>query len=253
MSFHPRGGETSSTWFHDDAWLDFNMHQTGHGTAEGVKPWARISRDYERSPTKPVLDGEPLYEDHPIAFRARELGYSFDAHVRQRAYWAVFSGAFGHTYGNHSVWQMHAPGRPPVNGPLFYWREAIGRPGGAQMRYVRALIESRPVLARVPDQSIVGDALDGADRIAATRGRDYLFVYTAQGRRFTVTMGKISGAEVKGWWFNPRSGSAVSLGTYGNTGTREFVPPSEGFGSDWVLVLDDAGKKFDEPGKVRNQ
>ena len=26
-SFHPRGGETSSTWFHDDAWLDFNMHQ----------------------------------------------------------------------------------------------------------------------------------------------------------------------------------------------------------------------------------
>ena len=25
MSFHPRGGETSSTWFHDDPWLDFNM------------------------------------------------------------------------------------------------------------------------------------------------------------------------------------------------------------------------------------
>ena len=37
MSFHPRGGETSSTWFHNDAWLDFNMHQTGHGLADQTK------------------------------------------------------------------------------------------------------------------------------------------------------------------------------------------------------------------------
>ena len=36
MSFHPRGGETSSTWFHNDPWLDFNMHQTGHGLAEST-------------------------------------------------------------------------------------------------------------------------------------------------------------------------------------------------------------------------
>ena len=61
MSFHPRGSETSSTWFHDDPWLDFNMHQTGHGLAETVQPWAKIAKDYERTPVKPVLDGEPLY------------------------------------------------------------------------------------------------------------------------------------------------------------------------------------------------
>ncbi len=40
MSFHPRGSETSSTWFHNDAWLDFNMHQTGHGLAEKTMSWA---------------------------------------------------------------------------------------------------------------------------------------------------------------------------------------------------------------------
>ena len=103
---------------------------------------------------KPVIDGEPLYEDHPLAFRARDNGYSFDAHVRQRAYWDVFSGACGHTYGNHSVWQMYAPNRRPVNGPLLYWYDAIHRPGAAQMQYVRALIESRPILSRVPDQTL---------------------------------------------------------------------------------------------------
>src|SRR5215212_3000494 len=48
MSFHPRGGETSSTWFHDDRWLDFNMHQTGHGLADKTMSWAKITKDYER-------------------------------------------------------------------------------------------------------------------------------------------------------------------------------------------------------------
>ncbi|MDP3000537.1 MAG: glycoside hydrolase family 140 protein [Bryobacterales bacterium] len=251
MSFHPRGGETSSTWFHNDAWLDFNMHQTGHGLADTVKPWLRIAKDYQRTPVKPVMDAEPLYEDHPLAFRARELGYSFDAHVRQRAYWDVFSGVFGHTYGNHSVWQMYAPGRRPVNGPLLAWYEAIHRPGAAQMQYVRTLIESRPMLSRVPDQSIVTSALEGADYIAATRGDVYLFVYTGQGRRFTVNLGKISGARVKGYWYNPRTGTSAVIDTFDNSGTREFVAPAEGFGADWVLVLDDASKDFGAPGVVR--
>jgi hypothetical protein len=251
MSFHPRGGETSSTWFHDDPWLDFNMHQTGHGLAEKVMSWARIAKDYAREPTKPVIDGEPLYEDHPLAFRAREFGYSFDAHVRQRAYWATFSGACGHTYGNHSVWQMYAPGRRPVNGPLLYWHEAIHRPGAAQMQHVRALLESRPYLSRVPDPALVADPLDGADRIAATRGDGYAFIYSAQGRKFRVRMGQIPGAKVKGWWFNPRTGTAAAVGDMDNQGEREFTCPSEGFGSDWVLVLDDAARNFPPPGTVR--
>lgn len=250
MTFHPRGGETSSTWFHDAPWLDVNMHQTGHGLAEKVMSWSRIAKDYERTPVKPVLDGEPLYEDHPLAFRSRDYGYSFDAHVRQRAYWAVFSGACGHTYGNHSVWQMYAPGRRPVNGPLFYWYEAIHRPGAAQMQYVRWLIESRPYWVRVPDPTLVVDALEGADHIVATRGEDYAFIYSPQGRKFTVRLGKISGERLRTWWYNPRTGNAWEIETIENRGTREFICPAEGFGADWVLVLDDASKNYGPPGKA---
>ena len=29
MTFHPVGGQGSSAWFHQDPWLDFNMHRTG--------------------------------------------------------------------------------------------------------------------------------------------------------------------------------------------------------------------------------
>ncbi|MBL8173664.1 MAG: glycoside hydrolase family 140 protein [Bryobacterales bacterium] len=240
MSFHPRGAETSSTAFHNDPWLDFNMHQTGHGLAEKVMSWDRIAKDYALQPTKPVLDGEPLYEDHPLAFRARDFGYSFDAHIRQRAYWSVFSGSCGHTYGNHSVWQMYAAHRKPINGPLLHWDEAIHRPGAAQMQHLRRLIESRPYFARVPDPSMIPNPLEGAGRIVATRGEDYAFIYSPQGRKFTVALGRISGAQLKARWFNPRTGTQTEIGLIPNSGTHEFTCPSEGFGSDWVLILDDA-------------
>ncbi len=249
MGFHPNGGATSSRWFHEDEWLSVNMQQTGHGLAADVRSWERIANDYDKTPTKPVMDAEPLYEDHPLAFRAGDNGYSFDAHVRQRAYWDTFSGAFGHTYGDHSVWQMYAPGRKPINGPLFYWNEAIHRPGAAQMQYVRALIESRPFLSRVPDQSIVVNAREGADHIVATRGDGYLFIYSAQGRPFTVNMGKISGERVRAWWYNPRTGSSKEADAFENRATHDFAPPSQGFGSDWVLVLDDVSKNFKAPGR----
>ncbi len=248
MGFHPNGGGTSSRWFHEDAWLTVNMQQTGHGLAETVKCWERIAADYSKTPVKPVMDAEPLYEDHPLAFRSKDYGYSFDAHVRQRAWWDVFAGAFGHTYGDHSVWQMYTPQRKPINGPLYYWTEAIHRPGAAQMQYVRALVESRPFLSRVPDQSLIGNALEGADHIAATRGDGYLFVYSAQGRPFTVNLGKISGSRVKAWWYNPRNGAVQQFDAFDNRGTHDFQPPSQGFGSDWVLVLDDAGRPFGVPG-----
>jgi hypothetical protein len=248
MSFHPRGQGKSSKWFHNDEWLDFNMQQNGHGLADTHKPWEHIAMDYKLEPAKPTMDGEPLYEDHPLAFKAKVNGYSFDAHVRLYAYWDMFAGALGHTYGNHAVWQMFAPGRKPINGPLMYWYEAIHRPGAAQMQYVRALIESRPFLSRVPDQSIVENALDGFDRIQATRGDGYAFIYSGQGRPFTVNMGKISGEKVIAYWYNPRNGSATSIGTFDNKGKQEFTAPSEGFGSDWVLILDDVSKKFPLPG-----
>ena len=248
MTFHPRGARTSSTNFHGDEWLDFNMHQTGHGFAADTRSWERITADYLRKPAKPVLDGEPLYEDHPLAFRAKEFGYSFDAHIRQRAYWSVFSGAFGHTYGNHAVWQMAMPGKLPVNGPLFDWDDAIHRPGALQMQYLRNLMESRPMLVRVPDEYMVVDTLQRADRLVATRGEDYAFIYSAQGRKFSLNLGKISGTELRAWWYNPRDGKAVEAGMIPNSGRKEISCPSEGFGADWVLVLDDVSKNYGPPG-----
>ena len=118
------------------------------------------------------------------------------------------------------------------------------------MKHVRSLIESRPMLVRIPDQSmLVSDPMATTDRIQATRASDgsYAFVYTASGRAIEVRLEAMSGKAVRAWWYDPRTGAAKEIGRFAKTGTREFKPPTSGVDNDWVLVLDDAAKKFPEP------
>ena len=256
ITYHPSGGQGSSQWFHESPWLDFNMRQNGHVT-EFTGRYDKTKPDYERTPIKPVIDGEPIYEDHPISFKANELGHSVAADVRRPLYWNLFSGAFGHTYGHHSVWQMYSPGKSPINAPLMPWFEAIDQPGAGQMQFGRKLLESRPFLTRIPDDSVivpdkVATSVPGAGqkRFVATRDQSgsYAMVYVPVGRKFSVRMDKISGP-VKAWWFNPRDGKAEQIGEFENKGTREFTPPAPGELLDWVLVLDDKSKNFPPPGQ----
>jgi len=86
-----------------------------------------------------------------------------------------------------------------------------------------------------------------AERIQATRGSDYLFVYSTVGKPFHVIMGKIQGSELQAYWYNPRTGKSTDIGVVNNKDVREFAPPSSGYGQDWVLVLDDAAKKYPKP------
>jgi hypothetical protein len=257
ITFHPPGGAGSSQWLHDEPWLDFNMRQNGH-VAEYTGRYDKTLEDYNRTPVKPVLDGEPIYEDHPVSFDAGKLGHSIAADVRRPLYWDLFNGAFGHTYGHHSVWQMWTPKRDPINNPLMPWYEAILQPGARQMQFARKLIESRPFLTRIPDSSIivtdrVPTSVPGTGRyhFAATRDSagSYAMVYAPVGRAFSVRMDVITGPQVKAWWYNPRNGAATEIGTFPNTGTKQFLPPDPGEHLDWILVLDDAAKKFKAPGQ----
>lgn len=259
MTLHPPGGNGSSTWFHNDDWLDFNMRQNGH-VAEFTGRYDKTREDYDRTPIKPVLDGEPIYEDHPVSFDAKKLGHSTAADVRRPIYWDLFTGGFGHTYGHHSVWQMWSTNKPPINNPLMPWNEAILQPGAAQMQHAKNLMLSRPFLTRIPDDAIVvtdrvPTSVPGAGRYRFVATRDetgsYGMVYAPIGRKFKVRMDKITGPTVKAWWFNPRTGDATAIGEFPNMGEREFISPNPGENLDWVLVLDDATKNFPPPGQSR--
>ncbi|MBN2271192.1 MAG: glycoside hydrolase family 140 protein [Sedimentisphaerales bacterium] len=250
-TYHPQGGRSSAEWFHGDKWLDFNMLQSGHDRFDNDN-YNKVSADYNRQPMKPCLDGEPRYEDHPVNWKP-ENGWFGDFDVRQGAYWAVFAGALGHTYGCHDIWQMYAPGRTAISSARNNWYDVLDLPGAWDMMHVRNLMESRPFISRVPDSGIggliAGDPGSGAEHISATRGEDYAFIYLPYGQNVKAALGKISGTKVKAWWFDPRTGDSQLIGEFENQGAHEFDPPGEkGRGNDWVLVLDDASKQFPKPG-----
>ncbi len=75
-----------------------------------------------------IRSEEPLYEDHPVCFNAKDLGISSAYDVRKHAYLDIFAGAFGHTYGCHDTWQMYAPNRTSINGARLPWYVAIDLP-----------------------------------------------------------------------------------------------------------------------------
>ena len=233
MTFHPTGGHSSSYHVHDEEWLDFNMIQSGHGKVNNEN-YKMITDDYDRLPVKPTFDAEPCYEDHPIGFKA-ENGYFDAADVRRAAYWAVFAGGMGHTYGHHCIWSMNTE---PVPYFIMDWKTALLRPGAKQMVYLRSLMESRSFLDRVPDQSLIAENYEGANYLVATRGKDYALIYTPSGLNIKVNMGKISGNLVGANWYDPRTGKYVYIGMYENKGVLDFLPPSSGRGEDWILVLD---------------
>ncbi|WP_219838260.1 glycoside hydrolase family 140 protein [Paenibacillus sp. R14(2021)] len=232
ITFHPSGNTSSSRHMHDEPWLDFNMIQSGHH--EQVREnYKHVSADYGRLPVKPTLDAEPCYEDHPVNFNPLK-GYFDQADVRQGAYYAVFSGAFGHTYGHHSIWSMTTEPAPYF---IMTWQDALHRPGASQMWHIRQLIEDRSFLDRVPDQSLIASQFEGANYMVATRGEHYGLIYSPNGIPFRASLGKWTGDVVHASWFDPRTGEYSRIGEFPNSGEAAFTPPSSGRGSDWVLVL----------------
>lgn len=251
MSYHPQPKEKggSSTWFHQEEWLDFNMHQTGHCANQGT--YQHISHDYALRPIKPVLDGEPLYEDHPNCFNAKELGHSNHEDIRRIMYWNVFAGAFGQTYGCHDVWQMYKNDKEPVNQPLRPWPKALDLPMANQVKHLKNLMLSRPFLSRIPDQSLInGTQEDNSQYKVATRSSDgsYAMIYFPIGGKVSLNLAELKSEELVAWWFDPRTGNSFPGEKVARSSQVMVHAPTSDKGNDWVLVLDSSSSQFEAPG-----
>lgn len=252
MTYHPWGGHSTSEYIHAEAWLDMNMMQSGHGGGHDVPVWEMIARDYHLQPAKPTLDGEPNYEDHPVnpwPTWDPALGYYDDYDVRKQLYRSVFAGGCGVTYGHHSVWQMYSPRQEAVNHAKMYWNEAIDRPGAAQVGYLRSLMESRPFLTRIPDQTLlVNPPTERSQFMCATRDLQgsYALVYLPVSHAVTVNLSRLSAGQVNVWWIDPRSGKVVLEGKASGGAVQTFTPPEGRL--DWVLCLDDVAAGYPPPG-----
>ena len=259
MTFHPRGRTTSAWWYNDREWMDFNMFQSGHrryGQRKGdgdytIKDnteednWRYVDMSFEKEPLRPVIDGEPSYEDIPQGLHDLNDPRWMDYDVRRYAYWAVFGGAFGHTYGHNSVMQFIRPGLLASFGAEKPWWEAMEDPGYNQMKYLKWLMLNFPFTERIADQScIAGQNGERYDRVIATRGNDYMLVYNYSGKPMSIDLTKISGAKKNVWWMNPANGELTYLGEFDSKVTEFSYDAAYLRGSDRVLIAVDSSKNY---------
>ena len=244
LTFHPDGGRSSSAYVRDEAWLDLHSVQTGH-TGRDAPIEENLRRDLAMFPPRPVWNSEPCYEAHPV-MRAdrgwRPRGATFkEADVRDAAYRSVFSGACGHAYGCHAVWQMHDPERErmnePVNFPAAAWHRQLELPGANQMRHLAAWMASEPDWEPDPDPTADGSGPGGSDDPGLPTLR------TARGSRLGVyALAALPPSYLKPWleraaqrvpgaacsWFDPRTGGDTPADP-----TDPTRPPDAAL--DWVF------------------
>ena len=274
MTFHPRGRYTSAKWWSKASWMDFHTFQSGHrkygqrmGNKEYPIPdsteednWMYVDSTWAYKPIKPVLDDEPSYEDIPKGLHDANEARWQDYDVRRYAYWSVFAGSCGHTYGHNVIMQMLKPGYPTgygSDGTVKAWYQGLEDPGYNQMQYLSDLMLSFPYFERIPDQSIiVGKNGMKYDRLIATRGKDYLMVFNYNSNVMKIDLRKISGKKKLLWWFNPSDGAISFIGTADNT-IITMSPQIEKTDkiNDRVLIAIDAEKNYisREQVKISNQ
>jgi len=250
ISYHPFGRAQSSTWFHNESWLDLNMFQSGHRSYEqdtarneahyGEDNWRYIQADYNKKPVKPTLDGEPSYEGIPRGLHDTLQPRWTDNDVRRYAYWSVFSGGCGFTYGNNSVMQFYMAGaKVGAYGAHESWIQALDNPGANQMINLKRLLLEYHFETLSPDQSVLEEPGERYNHLVALKGKSCLLVYTYNGRQILLKTRTLQSTQFKYKWFCPRTGKFIDAGRFSGETVKKFDPPGQPKeGNDWVLILE---------------
>jgi hypothetical protein len=225
ITVEPDPSPYSSSFIHGETWLDFNSVQTWKGV-ELIYPM--VTKDYQLKPVKPVLIAEGAYE--------AGSEYGFDVTplwVRRQAYYSYLAGGH-HAYGHNDSWRV-----------LPTWKQALDAPGAVQMGILKKVfLDRKEWWNLVPDQTIFagGGNTNGTLLNLAARHHDgkWVMVYLGSQASFSVNLEKVKAADtVKAFWIDPRSGNAVSIGSFPPTGVKSFSTPDRW--EDALLILEGAG------------
>jgi len=222
ITFKPDPAPYSSSFIHDEDWLDFNGMQTWK-SVELIYPM--VTKDYNLKPVKPVLMAEGAYE------AGTEYGFDVNAlWIRRQAYYSYLAGGH-HTYGHNDSWRV-----------LPTWKKALDAPGAVQMGVLKKIFLGRQEWwYLVPDQTIFASGGNTSGKVLnlAARYKDskWIMVYLGSKASFSINMNKITaGNKVNAFWIDPKTGDSVSIGGFPKTGVQSFSTPDEW--EDAILILE---------------
>lgn len=255
ITFHPFGRTISSRWFNEESWLDFNMFQSGHRRYDqrrlkrwddgdeiyyGEDAWRYVVENNECKTLKPCLDGEPSYEGIVQGLHNINEPYWEARDVRRYMYFSVFEGACGFTYGNNAIIQFYTKELGDgAYGVRETWQEALNDEGGAELQYLKNLMESVDFTkGKHREDLLLTPQKERYHRVSIFAGDDYLFAYNYEGDEYTVSLNEFKDRLIDCYWMNPINGSLSYFKSVLNE-EELTVRPTKRYemSNDWVLVL----------------
>jgi hypothetical protein len=257
ISVHPCSPHSNSEFYEQQPWLDFYMTQAKSNLSGITYDFTKaITKDHDLNQIKPTMLAEHRYES----------GTTEDPIIQRRTlYLSVFAGGFGYAYGHNALWQM----TPHTAQPWMLkswaagvkdWKEALNTEAVKQLHHIKSLLYAYPYLQRIPDQGLVlagqGDSIINKVQVmrdgnTGQKNATYVMAYISVPKTITINTWVISSNKLNAYWFNPRTGlSEVIKQKFKNTGN--YTPETKTDKQDWVLVIDDASKKYNLPFKIDN-
>lgn len=206
--------------YQEEAWLDFQWAQTGHGTDH---LFHKVERMYDNLPTKAVANGEPTYEGMNDGKNGLGWWQGEEAWGQLMA-----GGTMGVIYGAAALWQWKVS--PDEEGWTAWasqaksWDQALQMEGSDFVGLV-----ARPFHGvDFSDMEKRPDLVEGDGALLAKKDKFYISYLPNGG---TVQIKELPEG-LKGQWYNPKSGKFVSIEA--STGSGFFTAPDS---APWVLVL----------------
>lgn len=239
---------TFSYWDADTPWVSFTMLQSGHGTT--VKNYQIVEKEYGRERVLPVWDGEPAYEAMPTSWPpGPDMTFHGSDIVRKRAYWSLFAGAFGYTYGHSNIWCMVSQREKNIISRTD-WFEALHSEGSESVKILRDFMEATDICAACPAQSILPVENDGSEllshvqaSVARAGDRYYMYFPSKTSTRLALVPGTYNQ-----YWFNPADGKCYDDDNQLADQPKQVMVTASGIEilppgaqeQDWVLVMSKA-------------
>ena len=211
-TLHMVSSTTTSEAAVEKDWFDFHCYQSGHHIGERQRNAYRFAVDSRAmEPTRPVLNGEPCYEDHGY-FEEPDLRISRET-VRRAAWWSVLSGAnAGITYGAHGIWHWHRQGEHVSHAEDRAmprpWTEALEFPGADDYAFLAEFLSSFSFETLEPRQEAAPDA-DETVRVAELPEDGRLLAYTPDARSVAVDASALTVDVEEFTWVDPATGREV--------------------------------------------
>ena len=168
---------TSANWFSEDEWIDMHTWGSYHEKRDNDRAIYAGWAEWNRINHKPFVNSEPAYENLPVNYDWLNVseGVFDDFDTRQVAYWSVFSGAAGHTYGGHEVWIMHKKDNPNpglTDHLKMEWKEALELKAAGEMKHLMQLMLSQDFYSRAPNLDVIANnPHDPTGRLLGMLGR----------------------------------------------------------------------------------